>query len=538
MSDIRPGKASDHVRARQDTDLRIGIDVGGTNTDAVVIDETDSVVAWTKQATTSDVIGGLDRAVGKVLADLGECRQRVRRVMLGTTHATNAVLERRALGKVAVIRIGAPATTEIPPTQGWPDDLRDAVLLDSLIVKGGHLIDGYPIAELDVAAVRSFLRSVAGRVDAVAVIGVFSPAFHDQEFEIAQVVASELGAEVPVSLSHEIGSFGLIERENATILNATLYGVARGVTDALTEVLDRHGLDVTSYFAQNDGTLMAPEFAARYPVLTIGSGPANSLRGAAFLSGVSDAIVVDVGGTSSDLGVLINGFPRESALAVEIGGIRTNFRMPDILGLAIGGGTHVRGSVGSPQIGPESVGYALPQKGVTFGGAVPTLTDAAIVRGRTSIPGSDPDRVSASDRALLDSALKTTDVALAEAVDLVSLGQLSQPLVAVGGGAFLVPDDIPGVSRVLRPRHAQVANAVGAAIAFASGRWETIAPATGSARTEALDEARHQACQRAIQAGADPSAVEVIEIVEVPLSYLPEPAVRVHVKAAGPLARV
>ncbi|TIC88912.1 hydantoinase/oxoprolinase family protein [Nocardioides sp. GY 10113] len=516
--------------------MRIGIDVGGTHTDAVVLDELDTVLAWTKQATTRDVTTGLGRAVEAVLAELGPRRSRVGRVMLGTTHATNAILERHDLGRVAVVRLGAPATTAVPPLQAWPADLRRAVLLDAVVAGGGHLVDGYPIAPLDTEAIRTFLRSVAGRADAIAVTGVFSPAFRDQELEVAGLVAEELGEDVPVSLSHEIGSLGLVERENATVLNASLYGVARGVTQALAAVLEQHGLDVTSYFAQNDGTLMAPDFAARYPVLTIGSGPANSLRGAAFLSGVSDAIVVDVGGTSSDLGVLVGGFPRESALAVDIGGVRTNFRMPDILGVAIGGGTRIRGEVPDVTVGPDSVGYALTEEGLSFGGAVPTLTDAALSEGRTEIEGT----VSLADHAavkVLAAALARSDDAIEEAVDLVSLGKTSQPLVAVGGGSFLVPDDLPGVSKVLRPRYGQVANAVGAAIAMASGRWETIVPA-GPGRADALEEAKQIACQRAIQAGAEPSRVEVVELTEVPLSYLPEPALRVHVKAAGPLGRI
>ena len=84
---------------------------------------------------------------------------------------------------------------------------------------------------------------------------------------------------------------------------------------------------------------MALDYAVRYPVLTIGSGPANSLRGAAYLTGLRDAMVADVGGTSTDVGVLANGFPRESSAAVEIGGIRTNFRMPDLVAIAVGGGS-------------------------------------------------------------------------------------------------------------------------------------------------------------------------------------------------------
>jgi N-methylhydantoinase A/oxoprolinase/acetone carboxylase beta subunit len=514
--------------------LRIGIDVGGTNTDAVVLDESGTVLAWTKQATTRDVTSGLQAAVGAVLDQIGDDRARVGRVMLGTTHATNAILERRGLGRVGVIRIGAPATTAVPPLYAWPKDLRDAALVDAVVVGGGHLIDGYPIAPLDTAAIRAFVRRHREAADAFAVTGVFSPAFRDQELEVAQIVAEEAGADVPVSLSHEIGSLGLVERENATALNAALYGVARDVTDALDHVVRAHGLDVVTYFAQNDGTLMAPDYAARYPVLTIGSGPANSLRGAAYLSRVQDAVVIDVGGTSSDLGVLLKGFPRESALAVDIGGVRTNFRMPDILGIAVGGGTRVRGTVDEVRIGPDSVGYALPQHGLAFGGDTPTLTDGGLVAGRTMIDIADAARVGDDDRALLAAGLAAADEAIAEAVDMVTMGRSEQPLVAVGGGAFLVPDDVPGVAAVLRPEFGQVANAVGAAIALASGRWEAIVPA-GAGRTEALDEAKSVACRRAIQAGADPEHVEVVELTEVPLSYLPEPAIRVQVKAAGPL---
>src|SRR5213080_5267624 len=104
---------------------------------------------------------------------------------------------------------------------------------------------------------------------------------------------------------------------------------------------------------------MALDYAVRHPVLTIGSGPANSIRGAAFLTGSSDALVADVGGTSTDVGVLVNGFPRESSQGVEIGGIRTNFRMPDLVTIALGGGTVVTSGPEGARIGPRSVGYLL-----------------------------------------------------------------------------------------------------------------------------------------------------------------------------------
>ncbi|MBD3144874.1 hydantoinase/oxoprolinase family protein [Microbispora bryophytorum] len=508
--------------------LRVGIDVGGTNTDAVVLDDDDRVLATAKRPTSPDVTGGLRAVLDAVLAGLPEpgLEKLVKRVMLGTTHATNAILERRALGRVAVLRLGAPATTSVPPLSEWPDDLRDTVAAGTAIVRGGHFVDGREIAPLDVDAVRKFVATTPA--DAIAVAGVFSPASADQENRVAEIIRAEIG-DVPVSLSHEIGSLGLLERENATVLNAALYGVARDVTVALREALDARGLEVETYFAQNDGTLMAVDYAARYPVLTIGSGPANSLRGAAYLSGVTDAIVADVGGTSTDLGVLVGGFPRESAAAVEIGGVVTNFRMPDILSIALGGGTIVGAE-------PRSVGYRIGTEALVFGGSTPTMTDAAVAAGRGTV-GTRPVPEEWYER--LARAVRAADEAVADAVDRVALGRADRPLVAVGGGAFLLADQVPGAREVIRPAHAEVANAVGAAIALASGRLETIVPASGSgsSRARLIDNAKEEAAARAVAAGADPATVQIVELSEIPLSYLPEPAVRLHVKAAGPLAR-
>jgi N-methylhydantoinase A/oxoprolinase/acetone carboxylase beta subunit len=517
-------------------DLRIGIDVGGTNTDAAVLGPDNQVLAWTKQPTSVDVTSGMRAALTAVLDQLGDDRRRVRRVMLGTTHATNAILERRSLGRVGVIRIGAPATRSVPPLAGWPSDLVQVVAVGRTIVSGGHLIDGYPIAPLGVEAVKRFLDAVAGTVDSIAVTGVFSPAFPDQEREVAELTAAVLGPERPVSMSHEIGTLGLIERENATVLNAALYGVATEVTGALDNVLRERGFDdLAPFFAQNDGTLMALEYAARYPVLTIGSGPANSIRGAAFLSGLEDAIVVDVGGTSTDLGVLVNGFPRESSAAVDVGGVRTNFRMPDILSVAIGGGTVVGGTPQHPVLGPESVGYRIAEHALCFGGIVPTLTDAAVSAGRA--PLGKPPLGEAVSSGLLLAALRMAEQRVSDAVDQVSLGKLALPVVVVGGGAVLLPDSLELVGETIRPQHSGIANAVGAAIALVSGRWDAIVP-TGAGHDEAIQHACDIAISRAVEAGAQPGKVEIVELNEVPLSYLPQPSIRVNVKAAGPLGRL
>jgi N-methylhydantoinase A/oxoprolinase/acetone carboxylase beta subunit len=514
------------------SDLRVGIDVGGTNTDAVVLDRDDSVLAFAKTPTTPDVTGGIRAALDAVLADESVDRARITHVMLGTTHATNALLERRRLQRVAVLRLGAPATRSVPPLLAWPDDLRRAVSAGEAIVAGGSECEGRELAPFDRDAAARFLEGVRDTAEAVAVTGVFSPVSAEHELAARDLAHEVLGDDIAVSLSHEVGSIGLIERENATVLNAALAGVAKEVAAALEQSLADHGLAPTVYFAQNDGTLMALDYAIRYPVLTIGSGPANSLRGGAFLTGYADALVADVGGTSTDVGVLVGGFPRESAAAVEIGGIRTNFRMPDVLAIALGGGTIVRGGDGAVALGPDSVGFELSTRALVFGGDTPTLTDAAVAAGRAEVGGTAvPGRV----ETLLRHGLEAADALLADAIDRVKVGRGDRPLVLVGGGSVLVPDTLPGVSEILRPAHHDVANAIGAAIAMASGRWEEVVQDDRN-RAGMIEAAAEKARDRAVQAGADPSTVEIVELEEVPLAYLDPPAVRVTVKAAGPLS--
>jgi N-methylhydantoinase A/oxoprolinase/acetone carboxylase beta subunit len=473
--------------------------------------------------------------------------------MLGTTHATNAVLERRNLHRVAVIRIGAPATLGVRPMFEWPADLTAAVAAGATIVGGGIEFDGRDLSPFDDDAVAAFLGSVAGRCDGVAITSVFAPVSPRHELLAAETVKRELG-EVPVSLSHEIGSVGLLERENATILNAALAGVAGDVARALGQALSAHHLSPVTFFAQNDGTLMALDHALRYPVLTIGSGPANSIRGAAFLTGRSDALVADVGGTSTDVGVLANGFPRESSQGVEIGGIRTNFRMPDLVTIALGGGTIVsalgptecgRAAAGptralgpterggdAVRLGPESVGYRLREEALIFGGSIPTLTDSAVATGRARL--GDP-ALTRQELRLLEAAARASDTELADAIDRVKTAKGDLTLIAVGGGSILIPDQLPGVSDVIRPNHFDAANAIGAAIASVSGQVDRIFHFGPGGRNAALDEASQEARDHAVAAGADPGTVQIVELEEIPLAYLTSPAVRIRAKAAGAL---
>jgi N-methylhydantoinase A/oxoprolinase/acetone carboxylase beta subunit len=297
----------------------------------------------------------------------------------------------------------------------------------------------------------------------------------------------------------------------------------------------RLGLAVPLFISQNDGTLMAPREIGQYPVLTFASGPTNSMRGAAFLSGLEDALVVDIGGTTSDVGVLARGFPRQAGMAVRLAGVRTNFRMPDLLAIGLGGGSVVRPQAdGSVQIGPDSVGYRLNTEALVFGGSTLTTTDIAVAAGMADI--GDRARVAQLSAPLVTRSLRHIRSLLEAAIDRVKTSAEPVPVVLVGGGVVLVGDELAGASQVIRPEQAGCANAIGASIAQVSGEFDSILAYTDNTRTQALDEARAAACQRAVAAGAAPDSVQVYSIEEVPMAYLPGGGTRVRIKAIGDLA--
>jgi N-methylhydantoinase A/oxoprolinase/acetone carboxylase beta subunit len=401
------------------------------------------------------------------------------------------------------------------------------------ILPGGVEYDGRPISAFDEATVRRAVREMKEDVEAFAVSSVFSPVRDDDERRAAEIIIEETGEGTAVSISSEIGSIGLLERENATVLNAAVTPVARRVVSAFRGALERLGIDAELFLSQNDGTLMALDYALRYPILTIACGPTNSIRGAAFLSGMGDAIVVDVGGTSTDVGVLGAGFPRESAVAVEIGGVQTNFRMPDLFSVGLGGGSIVRPDGDSKvRIGPDSVGYAITKEALCFGGSTLTMTDVAVARGMANV--GERDQVEVAQQTV-EAAYERGVAMFEEAVDRMKTSAEEVPVIAVGGGSILLPEEIPGVSRVHKPDHYEVANAVGAAIAQVSGTIDRVFSLQDRSRDEVMEEARRTAFEEAVRAGADEDSLEVVEVEEVPLAYLPGNAVRIKVKAAGRL---
>ncbi|XXG94518.1 hypothetical protein Hte_000775 [Hypoxylon texense] len=550
---IEPGKRT----------LRIGVDVGGTNTDGVVLDPSRAldpdkgIVAWHKTPTTtnpslgiSDVITAMFRssaagAAGGVGVGVGVGIRpdQVASVTIGTTHFVNAVVERDAarLSRVAVLRLCGPFSRHAPPCVDWPADMRDLVLGHHALLRGGLEVDGFLISDIDEREIREQCAAIRAKgIGSVVVNGVFSPidTVERQEERAAAVVRAEIPG-CDVVCSKEVANLGFLERENAAILNASILAFARKTIRSFQEPIKRLGLDCPVFITQNDGTILSGDMAARLPIRTFSSGPTNSMRGAAFLvQGELDEamMVVDIGGTTTDVGLLLaNGFPRQQAAYSDLAGVRMNFSCPDVKSIGLGGGSIVRNGE-TLTVGPQSVGSGITEQALVFGGKVLTATDCTVLADST---------IEIGNRELVKGALDEEGVAkyktivkhkLEKIIDTMKTSPQDLPVILVGGGGFLAPGELKGASRVVKLplEWSSVANAIGASICGVSGTVDTVKSTESKTTQQILEEICQEAIERAVANGASRSTVKVVEIDVLPLPYIANKS-RFTVRAAGDL---
>ncbi|KAH8591720.1 putative hydantoinase/oxoprolinase [Bisporella sp. PMI_857] len=488
---------------------RIGVDVGGTNTDAAILDirAVDGpgygVLASYKASTTKDITSGIESAIRTVIQDSGIEQSRVLSVTIGTTHFINALIEAdaRRLDRVAVVRLCGPFTRQIPPFSDFP-------------------IDGREIAPLNPQQIKEAAREiVASGIKSVALVGVFSPldqkGLHEEE---CKRILLQAAPELNIVCSRDIGPIGLLERENATILNAAILRTGRQVKKSFNRAMARLKLACPLYLSQNDGTLIDADTAAECPIKTFASGPTNSMTGAAFLAGLdrkkradaiseSDAaepqvLVVDIGGTTTDVCMLLpSGFPRQASGFVEIGGVRTAFSMPEVVSIGLGGGSkiHFDPRTNEVSVGPASVVKDVP-------------------------------------KSLVEKACKKIKMMLEGIIEQMKVSEAPVHVLLVGGGALLVTENLKGVSKCIVPIHQGAANAVGAAIAKVSGEIDTVEILADRSEKAVVDAACAKAVDLAVQRGAAREDVRIIEINKMPLQYMPNNAVRIQIRAVGHLA--
>jgi hypothetical protein len=290
------------------------------------------------------------------------------------------------------------------------------------------------------------------------------------------------------------------------------------------------------YLTSNSGQLLSSEEATALPIQIFSSGATNSIRGASFLSSHNYQLnesryVVDIGGTTTDIGCLLpSGFPRLASASTEIGKVKVNFAMPQVESLGLGGGSIVHalsdGSISS--IGPESVGHTLTQNAVCFGGDSLTASDIMVSAGAVRLGNVTPNL----SESMIVTAKDMMKIMLENQIDRMKTSPEPCRVLLVGGGAFLCPSILEGVASIEIPKFAEVANAVGSAVAEIGEAAEAIVEA--DVRYSSLDQLKAKAISRAILRGAKEDHVRIIEEDISGIAYI-EGKYKITVKVAGPV---
>ncbi len=303
----------------------LGFDTGGTYTDAVLVNfETDRIVSKAKALTTrEDLSIGIRNAISNFDKRLFK---EISIVSLSSTLATNSIVEGKGC-RVGLICIDRK-----------PDNLINVDLYTC--IRGKHNMSGAEIEPLDEKAAIDFLHSIKGKVDGLAITGYLSVRNPEHEKRVKKLAQEIL--DVPVVCGHELSSsLGFNERTVTSVMNSRLIPIIKELIASVNKVLLENEIKAPLMIVKGDGSVMNVETAAERPIETILSGPAASLIGAKRLTGKEDAIIMDIGGTTTDIGILRNGVPRLEKEGALIGGVRTRVLAAEISTSGIGGDSRI-----------------------------------------------------------------------------------------------------------------------------------------------------------------------------------------------------
>jgi N-methylhydantoinase A/oxoprolinase/acetone carboxylase beta subunit len=331
----------------------LGVDTGGTYTDAVVIDEAaDRVIASAKSLTTRpDLALGVGRAIDAAIAEAGVAPSQIAMVSLSTTLATNALVEGQG-GRVALVFIG------FDERELGRAGLMDALHGDPVIrLSGGHSHSGGEVAPLNLDALEEALRGLPKGITGFAVAASFATRNPAHEVAAREVIRRVTGK--PVTCSHELSSaLGGPKRALTAVLNARLIGLIARLIQACEVHLRQIGVDARLMVVRGDGALVSAALAREKPIETILSGPAASIAGASWLTGESDALVSDIGGTTTDICLLRDGRPAIDPQGARVGPYRTMVEAVAMRTWGLGGDSEVHltaGLEGGLRLGPKRV---------------------------------------------------------------------------------------------------------------------------------------------------------------------------------------
>jgi N-methylhydantoinase A/oxoprolinase/acetone carboxylase beta subunit len=378
--------------------LFLGIDTGGTYTDAVLWSETAGVAAKAKARTTRhDLAEGISGAVDRVLAETGVDPAAIKLVSMSTTLATNALVEGQG-GRVALVMIG------FSEADLARDGLKAALGLDPVVfAPGGHDVHG-KAQPLDLSGLEAALPELAGSVSGFAVCAYFATRNPAHEILARDLIREKTG--LPVTASHELSAkLGGPRRALTTLLNARLISMIDRLVAATEGFLAARGISAPLMVVRGDGALVSAAFARARPIETILSGPAASLVGARHMTGLDNAVVSDIGGTTTDVAVLDRGRPRLDPEGATVGGFRTMVEAVAMRTFGLGGDSEVTLESGAlePQIllGPRRL-LPLSLAGMVHGDAVTgplerqlRATSTSRLDGRFAVRTGVPDRLAA-----------------------------------------------------------------------------------------------------------------------------------------------
>ena len=322
----------------------LGIDTGGSFTDAVIVDLDDmNVVAKRKSPTTHhDLSIGLYKSVDAVFSSSDIRPQDISLVGISTTLATNSILEGSG-GEVGLILIGWNPMQEV----NFGEKIQ-------AIVKGGYDSKGRPLAAMNKEEVTAAINSMKGKVDAIAISGLFASMNTSQEKKVKELAMKLTG--LPTVAGHELSAvLGIDKRAETAVLNAKLIPVVSKFFDEVERTFREKGITAPIMAYKGDGSVMTLDQARMYPVETILSGPAASSMGGRVLSGIEDCVIVDIGGTSTDIAIMEAGFPQIQFEGASVGRWRTRVKAVDMYTVALGGDSRISLTDDGLKIGPDRV---------------------------------------------------------------------------------------------------------------------------------------------------------------------------------------
>ncbi|UFJ40766.1 hydantoinase/oxoprolinase family protein [Brevibacillus humidisoli] len=515
--------------------MKLGIDVGGTNTDAVIISNEGRLIGEAKQATTFDILTGIRRAAGGVIREVSLDPRHIQGIFVGTTHVLNALYYGKGLTDTALIRI-CPHPSKMRAGEGWPEILKRRIKLTEQVA-GGYELDGSRQKEIDFFEKRQALitRLAESGCRAVAIVGTFSPLYQQEEQMLAAIIQEAL-PDLSISLSHQIGSMGYLERENATLLNAMLSNVMQSAINGLSGMFEELGFHCPYWFVQNDGSLMSLEMAASFPILTIGSGVANSLRGASYLTGLRDCVVVDMGGSTTEVGLVTGGEPQELTRDVNVMGIRMNVRLPKATSLPFGGESRIVFVEGQPTFEAMLSHRQQQEQQIDERGC--TLTDVFLQLNPLAF-GYRYERDPAAEqlsRRETEQVVKHATDQLRQTIDRVQPAKEKLPVVLVGGGSPLLVDRLFNkYGETIHPAGFQISNAVGACMAPVSSQIDRIYWLNNRSKEAVLDVVKQEVIEEVERSGGIKETIRLVQVEEIPFDYYKGEVIRFRLKAVGQL---